>query len=216
LDGAGKQADPACGGIGPRASPPFGVTGHACPIRNLTLYSGSTQIGSNDNWGGRKRSLPPSPPFYQTSPFPAGSKDAALPEARSASGPYTASVTDVTGGLPVSRARRSLRRRFPHRPVRNRSAAREPADQPSPPGRRSATGGKYPSIAGFSRFKRQTCRKTLLIRRRRAPRSRNSPGVTGNPRQSHVFRTSTKASAVIYSNAGWGGSTTLDQRVSPR
>ena len=61
----------------------------------LTLFSGQTSVGSNDNWGGTAELLAA---FAQVSAFalPAGSQDAAL-VATLQPGSYTVQVSGVGG-----------------------------------------------------------------------------------------------------------------------
>ena len=81
--------------VGPTlAAAPFGVTAAAADTR-LALYSGATEIGANDNWGGTAELTAA---FAQVGAFalPAGSRDAAL-RVTLPPGAYTLQVTGVGG-----------------------------------------------------------------------------------------------------------------------
>jgi hypothetical protein len=183
-------------GIGPSLAP-LGVTG-TLPDPYLTLYNGNTVLQTNDNWGGA--AVAAAIAAFTGFPLPAGSKDAALLTNPLASGPYTAWVTDVTGGSGIALAE-----------VYDADSTPASAQSVAAVSRLTSISARAPVgtganiiIAGFA-FNGNVP-KTLLIRAV-GPSLSQFPGVTGvlaNPRLDLY-----QGSTVIYSNAGWGGSTTL-------
>ena len=182
-------------GIGPSLATYVSGT---LPDPFLTLYSGSTVIQTNDNWGGDP-AIAAAIAAFTGFPLAANSKDAALLRTV-ASGPYTAWVTDVNGGSGVALA--------------------EVYDiDPTPPSAQSVTAvsrltsisARSPVgtngniiIAGFAFNGNMP--KTLLIRAV-GPSLSQFPGITGilaNPRLDLY-----QGSTLLQGNDDWGGSTTL-------
>jgi hypothetical protein len=182
-------------GIGPSLATYVAGT---LPDPFLTLYSGSTVIQTNDNWGGDP-AVAAAITAFTGFPLAAGSKDAALLRTVP-SGPYTAFVTDVNGGSGVALA--EVYDADPTPPSAQSVAAVSRLTSISaraPVG----TGGNI-IIAGFAFNGNMP--KTLLIRAV-GPSLSQFPGVTGilaNPRLDLY-----QGSTLIQSNDDWGGSTTL-------
>jgi outer membrane protein assembly factor BamB/subtilisin family serine protease len=182
-------------GVGPSLAA-YGVTG-TLPDPYLTLYSGSTVLQTNDNWGGA--AVAAAIAAFTGFPLPAGSKDAALLINSLAPGPYTAWITDVTGGSGVALAEVYDADSTPASAQSVAAVSR----LTSISARASVGTGANIIIAGFA-FNGNVP-KTLLIRAVGPSLAQYGvSGVLANPRLDLY-----QGSTVIYSNDDWGGSTTL-------
>ena len=182
-------------GIGP-ALAAYGVTG-TLPDPYLTLYSGNTVLQTNDNWGGA--AVAAAIAAFTGFPLPAGSKDAALLRTL-ASGPYTAWVTDVTGGSGVALAEMYDADASPPSAQSVAGVSRLTSISARAP---VGTGGNI-IIAGFA-FNGNVP-KTLLIRAVGPSLAQfNVTGILANPRLDLFDQNGT----LLQSNDDWGGSATL-------
>jgi outer membrane protein assembly factor BamB/subtilisin family serine protease len=177
-------------GVGPGLTTTFGLTGVLADPQ-LAVFSGSTAIQSNDDWGGGTTL---SNAFAQVGAFslPAASKDSALLTTLAA-GPYTAQITGTGGGVALAE-------------IYDADTAPSPAGRLSNLSARAQVGtDANVLIAGF--VISGSAPKQVLIRAigTGLTATFGLTGVLANPKLD-VFNGG--ASQSIYSNTGWGNGTT--------